>query len=115
MSIGIQKGPKGRNRYGFTVRNDFIELILEGNKSYIKFGMKKALLYFIPVSEISEGFAFHKDSNAKGRGTVYASVGIDALPELERFLGEYRCDYDLKYDKNLELYYIDLLNREESR
>jgi len=114
VGISIQK--KGA-AYGFVFRNDIYELIFVEGKNFIQYGLRGHLLYFIPVTE-SQGFALHragkKDAEYRSKQhSKYATINKDSMPDkFHKYVNTEPTEYEMKYDKNLELYYIDLLEGE---
>ena len=105
---------KDKTLVGFCIRNDMTELIIDESKPYIKIAEKKNLLYFMPT-ESREGYSFHYagGKTQKPQHIKYASIRIGNMPSsFAKFFDYQSADFDLQYDKKLELYYVDLFEGE---
>lgn len=112
VTITISTG-RDRNRevvelYSFTIRNECFQMMTGSQKRYIKFGLKQSQLYFIPVKDLKDGFSFHHCTSNKSKQNHYSTVRVKSFPELRPFLKDRTQHFTMKYDKELELYYINL-------
>ena len=111
--VGISYQRNGK-QIGLCIRNDLSDLIAGVEKPYIRLAQKRNLLYFIPTDKY-EGYAL-RVSGGKGHETIhtkYAAIKTVNMPSsFEKFFEYKSADFDMKFDKNLELYYIDLFEGE---
>lgn len=85
-------------RYGITVRNEAIKALGD----YVDVSVYKNRVFFKPCAE-GEGYKTSVSSKS-GCPNRYFSIGRTAYTyELEDFIG----DYELKYDRFYELYYVE--------
>ena len=108
VSTGRDKNREVMELYSFTIRNECFEMLTGSQQRYIKFGLKQAQLYFIPVKELNDGFSFHHSTTNKSKTNHYSTVRVKSFPALRPFLKDKTQHYTMKYDKGLELYYVDL-------
>lgn len=114
ISISIQKNSrKNSYRYGFTVRGGLFDLIAD-NEEAVKFGLRGSMLYFIPTNK-RDGYMFHI-ANGGNRETKYASVSQESFPSLAKFVtAGNTLHLNLKYDKQLELYFVNLMEGQDGK
>ena len=109
VSITIQKGTAPNQYcYGFAIRNQMGDMILD-NKNYIKLGLRGSCLYFIPTNSADDGFTFGRRSKQSCTNR-YSTISTKNFPALQRYVTkEVPFNGSLQYDKDLELYFVDLM------
>lgn len=93
-------------RICIAVNNDLINLIIDKDLQYIMPGTYKNRLYFIPTSDISKGY---KPTKGKVGESTQRIQFTGSDKEWGFFIGR----FELKYDKNRELFYVEVCEEKE--
>ena len=104
MSLVKASNGTDRRRVSIILRNGVKELIID-NKKYIRFGMKGALFYFLPTNDRLDGYTFRQTKGCTNDNS-YSTMAVEALPGVDKYLENVK-NMELRYDKTLELYYVD--------
>lgn len=95
---------------GITVRNDKAQLItrVNGVAQYrFEYAIDGNRLYFRGTSS-SKGFGLKTNKNNRVKDTRYGQINHKyQTPELVEFMLQYEGDFDLRYDGEVNLYYIE--------
>ena len=104
--VSITHQPKN-DRICIAFRDGLSTLIADAQHPYIRVGVMKNRIYFVPTSDDEAGYFLSAYKNQEDVKRIsFSAVGV--LPTFKKFMGV----RDLKFDKVKELYFVQAVEEE---